>query len=122
VRAETLSLKQRDFVAAARSLGAPRHHVLMRHILPNVVGSVAVVLTMQAASYVLTEAALSFLGLGIPTEIPSWGAMLSEAQSVMTRAPWLTVLPGTLIALTVLSLNLVGDFIRDLLDPRSAER
>jgi peptide/nickel transport system permease protein len=119
VRAETLSLRESDFVQAARALGSSDLRIIFRHILPNLMSSGVVVLTMQVARVIITEASLSFLGLGVPLTTPTWGGMLSDAQVNLGRAPWLATVPGIAIVLTVLSINLIGDLLRDVLDPKA---
>ena len=118
VRRETLSLKHRDFVEAARALGARDRHVIWRHVLPNVWAPLVVVATFSVARMIIAEASLSFLGLGIPAPAPSWGAMLDEGRNYITTGWWLALFPGLAILLVVLGINLVGDWLRDLLDPR----
>jgi len=118
VRGETLSLKQRDFVEAARALGARDPAVIWRHVLPNVWAPIVVVATFSVARMIIAEASLSFLGLGIPAPAPSWGAMLDEGRNYITTGWWLALFPGLAILLVVLGINLVGDWLRDLLDPR----
>ena len=117
-RGETLSLKERDFVAAARALGAPARHVVARHLLPNVLPSLMVVTTFSVARTIIAEASLSFLGLGLPPPTPSWGAMLDEGRNYITTGWWLALFPGLAILLLVLAINLCGDWLRDALDPR----
>jgi peptide/nickel transport system permease protein len=118
VRGETLSLTTREFVEAARAMGAPDRHVIWRHIVPNVLPPVTVVATFSVARVVIAEASLSFLGLGIPPPAPSWGAMLDEGRNYLTTGWWLALFPGLAILLLVLGINLVGDWLRDALDPR----
>ncbi|HYR41078.1 MAG TPA: ABC transporter permease [Methylomirabilota bacterium] len=118
VRGETLSLKERGFVEAARALGAPDRYLIFRHILPNVWASIVVVATFSIARVIIAEASLSFLGLGLPPPAPSWGAMLDEGRNYLTTGWWLALFPGLAILLVVLGINLVGDWLRDLLDPR----
>ena len=117
-RGETLSLKERDFVAAARALGAPARHVVVRHLLPNVLPSLMVVTTFSVARTIIAEASLSFLGLGLPPPTPSWGAMLDEGRNYITTGWWLALFPGLAILVLVLAINLCGDWLRDALDPR----
>jgi peptide/nickel transport system permease protein len=117
-RGETLSLKERDFVEAARAIGVPDRCVLWRHILPNVLSSITVVATFSVARVIIAEASLSFLGLGVPPPTPSWGAMLDEGRNYITTAWWLALFPGLAILILVLGINLVGDWVRDILDPR----
>jgi peptide/nickel transport system permease protein len=122
VRAETLSLKERDFVKAARISGASIVRILGMHILPNALTPVLVSATLGIAAAILTESALSFLGLGVQPPVPSWGNILMEGKDVMEIAPWLSVFPGMCILLTVLGYNLLGETLRDLLDPRLKQR
>jgi peptide/nickel transport system permease protein len=122
VRAETLSLKERDFIKAARLSGASVLRILARHVLPNALTPVLVSATLGIAAAILTESALSFLGLGVQPPTPSWGNMLMEGKDVMEIAPWLSVFPGMSILLTVLGYNLLGETLRDLLDPRLKKR
>lgn len=117
-RGETLSLKEREFVAAARALGAPARHVVARHLLPNVLPPLMVVTTFSVARTIIAEASLSFLGLGLPPPTPSWGAMLDEGRNYITTGWWLALFPGLAILVLVLAINLCGDWLRDALDPR----
>ena len=118
VRAEALTLKHRDFVLAARLAGAGSTRILTRHILPNAAAPVLVSATLGVAGAILTESSLSFLGLGVQPPMPSWGNMLLEGKEVLEIAPWLSIFPGLAILLTVLGYNLLGEALRDLLDPR----
>ncbi|HWO43324.1 MAG TPA: ABC transporter permease, partial [Candidatus Eisenbacteria bacterium] len=118
VRGEVLSLKERDFVTAAKALGGRDFYILLRHVLPNTLASVTVIATFAMAIVIISEASLSFLGLGVPSHIPTWGSMLSEGRSYINRAPWLTVFPGMAIFITVFGINLLGDGLRDVLDPK----
>ncbi len=118
VRAEFLSLRQRDFVLAARSLGANDSRLIFRHILPNALSPVLVSATLGVAGAILTESALSFLGIGVQPPTPSWGNMLIVGKQTLGTAWWLSVFPGLAILLTVLGYNLLGEGIRDALDPR----
>ena len=118
VRGEVLSLKEREFVQAARALGASNRYIILRHVIPNTLPSVMVIATFAMAIVIITEASLSFLGLGVPPSIPTWGSMLSEGRSYMYRAPWLTIFPGIAIFITVLGINLLGDGLRDIIDPK----
>jgi len=122
VRAETLSLKARDFTRAARALGATPSHIMLRHILPNAMGSLVVATTMSAGSLILLESTLSYLGLGTQPPAASWGNMLTGAQDLLQDAPLLALWPGLLILLTVIAFNFVGDGLQDALDPRSERR
>ncbi len=123
VRAETLSLREKEFVEAARALGDSTAAILFRTILPNIVAPLTVIASFNVASVILTEAALSFLGLGVPASVPTWGSMLAESRdTLLANKWWLAVFPGLAIMLTVLSFNIMGDWLRDLLDPRLRER
>jgi peptide/nickel transport system permease protein len=117
-RASVLSVREEVYVRAAVSIGAPDREIITRHILPNVAGPVIVQTSLSLGFAILTEAALSFLGLGVQPPQPSWGGMLYEAQGFIQQAWWMAVFPGLAIVLTVLSFNLVGDALRDVLDPR----
>ncbi|HEU4344604.1 MAG TPA: ABC transporter permease [Candidatus Binatia bacterium] len=118
VRGEVLSLKERDFVTAAKALGGKDLYILLKHVVPNTFASVTVVATFAMAIVIISEASLSFLGLGVPVHIPTWGSMLSEGRSYMNRAPWLTIFPGLAIFITVFGINLLGDGLRDIFDPK----
>ena len=122
VRAETLSLKARDFTRAARALGARPGRIMFRHILPNAAGSLVVATTMSVGALILFESTLSFLGLGTQPPAASWGNMLTGAQELLQQAPMLALWPGLLIFLTVIAFNFVGDGLQDALDPRSERR
>src|SRR5690348_16212495 len=117
-RAATLDASSNDYVEAARAIGNPGWRVAVRHVLPNIVPPVMVQGTLAIAAAIIAEASLSFLGLGQQPPDPSWGSMLNSAQRFLTQAPWLAVFPGLAIFLCVLSFNLVGDGLRDALDPR----
>jgi len=121
VRAEFLSLRERDFVLAARALGASDRRVIFRHILPNALSPVLVSATLGVAGAILTESALSFLGIGVQPPTPSWGNMLIAGKQTLGTAWWLSVFPGLAILFTVLGYNLLGEGIRDALDPRIHE-
>ncbi len=118
VRGSVLSVKQNEYVHASRALGAGDVRVMTRSILPNVLAPVIVQATFNLSTAIMIEAALSFLGLGVQPPAPSWGTMLSEARSFMELDPWLAVAPGSAITIAVLGFNLLGDGLRDLLDPR----
>ncbi len=118
VRGSTLSVKQFDFIVAAQALGGSSWRIMMRHILPNVAAPLTVVATNGVASAIITGAALSFLGLGQQPPDPEWGLMLNEGREFIRVAAWVTTFPGMAIMVTVLSINLLGDGLRDILDPR----
>jgi peptide/nickel transport system permease protein len=118
VRGETLSLRHRDYVIAARVIGAGDGRIIRRHVLPNLIPSSLVIGTFAMATAIIAEASLSFLGLGVPPEIPTWGTMLSDGRNYISTAPWMTIFPGLAIFIVVLGINLLGDGLRDVLDPR----
>lgn len=118
MRAQVLSLREQEYVEAARTLGARAGRIMVRHILPNTLSALVVLATLQFAQVIITEAALSFLGLGVPLNTPSWGGMLNDGQSYMGSAWWVATFPGLAISLTVLAVNLMGDWLGDLLNPR----
>ncbi len=119
VRASVLSLKEQDFVLAARSIGTPAGEILFTHIIPNTIAPIVVALTLGVGQAILYEAQLSFLGLGVQPPTATWGNMLNRAQSFLIEAPWIAVFPGLLILITVLCINFIGDGLRDALDPYS---
>jgi peptide/nickel transport system permease protein len=118
VRGEVLALKEREYVLAARSIGAPPRRIILRHILPNVVSPVMVAATLGVAEAIITESVLSFLGLGFPPDFPTWGRLLYDGMQYIQTSPERVVWPGLAISLTVLSVNYIGDGLRDALDPR----
>jgi peptide/nickel transport system permease protein len=118
VRGEVLALKEREFVLAAKSIGAPSGRIITRHILPNVLSPIMVSATLGVANAIITESALSFLGLGFPPDFPTWGRLLYDATDYMQQYPERVIWPGLAISLTVLSVNYIGDGLRDALDPR----
>jgi peptide/nickel transport system permease protein len=118
IRADVLSLRHRDFVDAGRAIGATDGYLLLRYILPNIAGSVLVLFTLTLVRVILAEASLSFLGLGIMPPAPSWGGMLAEGRQYLASAWWAGTFPGLLLMLTIVAINLVGDSLRDILDPR----
>jgi peptide/nickel transport system permease protein len=118
VRGDVLALKEREFVLAARSIGTPPRRMIMRHILPNTLSAIMVSATLGLATAIITESALSFLGLGFPPDFPTWGRLLSDARDRMADFPERVIWPGLAISLTVLSVNYIGDGLRDALDPR----
>ena len=119
---ETISLSERDFIEAERSLGASRLRILVQHIAPHLVSTMVVWATLGIATTVLLEATLSFLGIGVQPPTPSWGNIIFENQTYFTTAPWLVFIPGAAILLLALSFNVVGDALRDILDPRQKGR
>ena len=119
VRGQVLSLARREFVEAARALGAPPGRILFRHVLPNATGPVIVYATLALPQVMLTEAFLSFLGLGVQAPLASWGTLVTEGSSQIVVYPWLLVFPGAVMAVTVMALNFLGDGLRDALDPHS---
>jgi peptide/nickel transport system permease protein len=122
VRASFLSLRESEFVLAARAVGVPRRRIIARHILPNALGPVIVAATLAVGAAILTESSLSFLGLGFPPDTPTWGRMLFEAQNFIEFTPTMAIFPGLCIFLTVLSVNFIGDGLRDALDPQLRQR
>ena len=117
-RAQVLGLRETEFVEAARTIGASTPRILLRHILPNAMAPVIVIASFSVAGVIIAEASLSFLGLGIPPSVPSWGGMLAEGRTYIERAWWLVTFPGMALMLTVLSINVLGDAVLDTLDPR----
>ena len=118
-RGQVLTVRTEDYVEAARAVGNPPARILLRHILPNILPPVIVQATLAIAAAIIAEASLSFLGLGQQPPAPSWGSMLNTAQRFLTQAPWMAVFPGLAIFVTVLAFNLLGDGLRDALDPKS---
>lgn len=118
VRGEVLALKEREFILAARSIGTPPSRIIMRHIIPNVLGPVMVSATLGVAAAIITESVLSFLGVGFPSDFPTWGRLLNDAYAEMQLYPLRVFWPGMAISLTVLAVNYIGDGLRDALDPR----
>ena len=117
-RAQALSLRSRDFVTAARALGATQGRILRGHIIPNLIQTSFVVGTFAMATAIISEASLSCLGLGVPREIPTWGSMLADSRAHISTAWWMPLFPGLIILFTVLGINLLGDGLRDVLDPK----
>lgn len=117
IRGSVLSLRHAEYVQAARSYGLPNYRIMLGHILPNALGPLIILTTLNVANNILLESSLTFLGLGISPLTPSWGGMLADGRNYIQSAPWLTIFPGLAIMLTVLSLNLLGDWLRDYLDP-----
>jgi peptide/nickel transport system permease protein len=116
-RSQVLSLREQEFVLAARSIGMNNSRIIFKHILPNIWGPVIVIASFMVASTIISEASLSFLGLGVPPMVPTWGSMLADGRDYLTVAPWLSIYAGVAISIVVLSINIVGDWIRDYLDP-----
>jgi peptide/nickel transport system permease protein len=117
-RGETLSIKERDFIARARVAGASHLRIMVRYIFPNIVNSLVVLATLQVGAVILLESTLSFLGVGIPRPTPAWGVMVADGRELIVTAWWVSMFPGIAIMLTVLALNLFGDWLRDHLDPK----
>jgi peptide/nickel transport system permease protein len=118
IRGSVLSIKEKEFVLAARSVGTRHRVILLRHVFPNVLSPILVLATVRVANIIIWESGLSFLGMGVPPPMPTWGRMLAEGRVYITDAWWLVTLPGLAIMLTILSINLLGDGLRDALDPR----
>jgi peptide/nickel transport system permease protein len=121
VRASFLSMKQKEFIEAARCIGAGNRRIMLSHILPNTLSAVIVAATVGVGAAIITESALSFLGVGFPPDMPTWGRLLYDAQNYLDLAPHWAIFPGLLIFLTVLSINYIGDGLRDALDPRKTQ-
>jgi peptide/nickel transport system permease protein len=120
IRGEFLSLKAREFVEAARSIGVSDLRIILRHLLPNVVGPIIVTITLDIAIFMIAEASLSFLGFGVQSGTPTWGNMLNEARSEYLTTPRLAIIPGLTLTIAVLAINFVGDGLRDALDPHGS--
>lgn len=118
VRGEVLAVRSREFIQAARAEGATDWRIVLRHVLPNILAPIIVIASFAVAANIIAESTLSFLGLGVPPQLPTWGAMLAEGRTYLRQAWWLTTLPGAAIALTAMGVNLLGDWLRDFLDPR----
>ena len=118
IRGSVLSIKEKEFVEASRAIGTPHRVIIRRHILPNVISPLVVLGTLRVANIIIWESGLSFLGMGVPPPMPTWGRMLAEGRIYITDAWWLVTLPGIAIMLTILAINLLGDGLRDALDPR----
>jgi len=117
-RAETLKIKQEDYVALARSAGCSTIWILWKHITPNIAGSLIVLATLQVGTVIIIEASLSFLGVGVPPPTPAWGTMIADGRSYITSASWLAIIPGIAMLLTVMSVNVLGDYLAEKLNPR----
>ncbi|UTR12756.1 ABC transporter permease [Evansella sp. LMS18] len=122
VRGEVLSIKEREFVKAARSIGVRNNKIIMRHLLPNVISAFIVISTLSVATTIILEASLSFLGLGIQPPTVSWGGILSDGRDYLATSWWVATFPGVMITITVLGIIFLGDWLRDVLDPRSQTR
>ena len=119
IRGAVVGIKENDYFLAARAVGTPTRQILIRHVLPNIMAPVIIIFSINIGGVIIAEASLSFLGYGLPFEIPSWGGMLSrEGRLYMEMAPWLAFWPGIFLTIVVYSLNMFGDAVRDLLDPR----
>ena len=118
IRSEVLSVREKDYILAARAVGVPTLRIIVRHVLPNAIASLLVVTTMMVGVNIIIVAGLSFLGFGVRPPMPSWGAMLQQAQEFMRTAWWMAVYPGLCILVTVFGFNILGDSLRDVLDPR----
>jgi peptide/nickel transport system permease protein len=118
VRGQVLSIKQEEFILAARATGERNWRIVFQHILPNIWSPIIVIASFSVATNIVAEASLSFLGVGVPPSVPSWGTMLADGRQYIGLAEWLTIPPGVAISLTVLSINILGDWLRDFLDPR----
>ena len=121
VRGTVLSIKRKEFVEAAVNIGARQGSIMFRHILPNVVSPIIVAATLGVANAILTESVLSFLGLGFPSDVPTWGRLIADGRDFITSNPWVSMWPGILISITILSINFMGDGLRDALDPRQRQ-
>lgn len=118
VRGEVLSLRERSFMEAARAIGASTPRIMARHVLPNIMSPLFILATLYLPHAIMTEASLSFLGIGVEPDIPSWGRMVAQGRTYLELAPWISILPGLAIMITVIGWNLLGDGLRDVLDPR----
>ncbi|MFZ5916315.1 MAG: oligopeptide ABC transporter permease [Chloroflexota bacterium] len=121
VRASFLSLKEKEFIEAARCAGVPNRRIMIRHLLPNAMSPIIVAATFRVATSIITESGLSYLGFGVQPPTPTWGNMLKNAQDQMTRAPWTAIFPGLMIFIAVIAINFIGDGLRDALDPYKVE-
>lgn len=121
VRGLVLSLRDREFIQSARAIGVSKPAIIFKHVLPNIIGPVIVLMTLNVATNILLESSLTFVGLGVDATIPSWGGMLADGRTYVQSAWWVSVFPGLAIMFTVLGLNLLGDWLRDYLDPTGAK-
>lgn len=122
IRGATLPIVAQEYVHAARALGGTSLRILIRHVLPNLVGTLVVLISLYLPEVILLEASLSFLGLGPPPDVPTWGRIISDGRAHIRTAPWVTIFPGSMIMITVIGFNLLGDGLRDLLDPKGRGR
>jgi len=122
VRAEVLVIREQEYIMAAQAIGASGTRILVRHILPNVLPSILVIATLQMGTVIIAEASLSFLGIGVQSSVPTWGGMLADGREFMRQSWWMATFPGIAISIVVLSINLLGDGLRDALDPRLRKR
>jgi peptide/nickel transport system permease protein len=118
VRGQVLSVKEKEFIEAAKNIGTPEYIILLRHILPNVLSPIIVSATLGVAAAIITESSLSFLGLGFPSDVPTWGRLLFDGKDFISFTPFVVIWPGLFISLTVLAINFIGDGLRDALDPK----
>lgn len=121
VRAASLTIREQDYVLGAKGLGASDIRIISRHLLPNVLGAIIILGTLNLGSAILVESSLSFLGLGPGPDVPTWGSMIAEGRAYLRRSPWMSIFPGVAITTAILGFNLLGDGLRDLLDPRIKE-
>lgn len=122
IRANVMAVREEEYIQAGRALGLSDIRLIFRHIMPNVMGPVIVIATIETGQIIVMEAALSFLGMGVPPSTPTWGVMLSDSRTYMLSAPWLTIFPGLALTLIVLGVNMFGDWLRDRLDPKMNSR
>ncbi len=122
VRAEVLSIRERDYVLSAQAIGTGNLRIILRHIFPNILAPILVIATLQMGTVIIAEASLSFLGIGVQSAVPTWGGMLADGREYLRQAWWLSTFPGIAISIVVLSVNLLGDGLRDALDPRLRQR
>ena len=118
VRSEVMSIREKEYIEAAKAIGNKDSKIIMKHILPNIVSTIVIIATLEVAKVIIAESSLTFLGLGVEPSIPTWGSMLADGREYITNAWWVATFPGLAIMFTVLGINLVGDWLRDTLDPR----
>jgi oligopeptide transport system permease protein len=119
IRGQVLSLKEKEFVLAAESIGVRKHSIILRHLIPNALGPMIIYSTLTIPTVILEESFLSFLGLGVQPPMSSWGLLITDGAQVMEIYPWIVIFPASILALTLLSLNFLGDGLRDALDPKA---